>query len=168
MDAKVNEKLSADQGRQLARMAAFHEAGHAVAFRHHRFYVDNVTLDCTYFVYNLADVKVTPYRAARYRDIIVCTYAGGIAQRAIDSTPAGNFDEELEKTGFSISDLDIIKHCLECLYGQNYNAKQVEKFQVRAARLIIAHWQKIEAVASALLNRESLSSFELDELLLPR
>ena len=137
---------------ELAVIAAYHEAGHAVVshFLDYCRPIDRVVIDddgsgCVSYM----DTPEPTNRILRLRDEAKASLAGDMAEKRYTR----------EEIGYSsLRDLDAVDDLREA-YGDDREEFQEElrEITVETYRLIEERWLEIEAVAAALLHRRELT-----------
>jgi hypothetical protein len=158
--------------RRLATIA-YHEAGHVVASHQFEFKIKQVTIVPTDYV--IARVTPRSYvrlrslewdtstgkRLDRYHNHIVILLAGPEAQRHFNLHTVRYYSSEER------SDYHRVRELLYRLHGENKESSYAFKYLRERARNLVTNplnWSLIEALANALLERQTLSADEVFEV----
>jgi hypothetical protein len=152
------------QGWRLPSMAtrrkevAFHEAGHAVIGHELDLAIETATIKpgggylgrVTHDFFRRID---------DYTNDILCSMAGAIAELEFSGQPF-----EWKRPNLRV-DLRNIRYAKWRLENDGHEVHPDSYYEEQTRKLVREHWRKIEAVADALLKKETLSRIELRELL---
>jgi hypothetical protein len=137
---------------------AFHEAGHAVIGHELDRAVETATIkpDKGY----LGRVTHDWFRQIDdYTNDILCSMAGAIAESEFTGQPFEWSAPNLR------TDLQNIRYAKKCLEKAGHEVHPDSYYEEQTRKLVREHWRKIEALAEALLKKETLTRIELRELL---
>lgn len=111
----------------------------------------------------------SPQAAARAERAILICLAGPFAQKRF--APRSRWRSQnyvgFDGSGHGIGDFDCVVDLTFRLYGNGDVAQKYLRYmEARAEQLVTHHWKEIEAVAQALLERETMTGDEIKGIML--